>query len=155
MYADDSRIWRNTASPITGVYSGSDGKMCVGVFLRQKTLVFVVLLLLVVFFALIATEVFAGGTPIQDILPRFQSDESQISQAKIQIDMAELPISFIANTGQADADVWFMVKGGQHTVFFTPQEIVFAASEHTEGEYTRSSVVSRGKEFLVGDTDNE
>ena len=75
---------------------GSDGKMCISAFLHQKTFVIVVLLLVVF---LIATEVFAGGVPIQGI--------------------------------------------------------VFAASEHIEGEDTRGSVVSPGNELLVGDTDNE
>jgi len=114
--------------------------MCVGVFLRQKTLVFVVLLF-VVFFALAATQTITTGAPIQDILPGFQEDESQMGQAKIQAHIAELPLSFIANASQADENVQFMVKAGKQTIFFTPQEIVFAASEETEGGDTRSSVV--------------
>jgi hypothetical protein len=55
--------------------------------------------------------------------------------------MAELPLSFIANAGQADATVRFMVKAGKQAIFFTSQEVVFAASEQTEDELTRSSVV--------------
>ena len=112
--------------------------MCVGVFLHQKTSVFVVFLLVVF---LIATEVFAGSAPIQDILPGFQEDESRVGQAKIQMDIVELPISFIANAGQADANVRLMVKASKHTIFFTPKEVVFAASEQTKGENARSSVV--------------
>lgn len=142
MYADDSRIWRSTASSVTGVSacSGSDGRMCIGAFLRQKTLVFVALLF-VVFFTLAATESFGPEVPTHSILPGFQEDESQARQDKIQTGLAELPLSFIANAGQADANVRFMVKAGKHTVFFTPQEVVFATSQHTEGEYTCSSVV--------------
>ena len=52
MYVDDSRMWRKTASPVTGGFpacSGSDGKMCVGAFLHQKTFVFVALLFTVLF----------------------------------------------------------------------------------------------------------
>ena len=125
--------------------------MCVGAFLRQKTPVFLVLLF-VVFFAFVVTEAFATGAPI---MVDSSWDEGDVGQGKIQADIAELPLSFIANAGQADANVRFMVKVGKQTIFFTPQEVVFAASEETEGEDTRSSVVSPGNEFLVGDTGNE
>ena len=114
--------------------------MCVGAFLHQKTVV-VVVLLFVGFFALVATQSFGAEAPTHGILPGFQEDESQIGQAKIQIDMAELPIRFIANAGQADENVRFMVKAGKQTIFFTPQEAVFAAIEGAEGEVPRSSVV--------------
>ena len=83
--------------------------MHVGVFLRQKTVVFVALLL-VVFFALVATQSFGAEAPTHGILPGFQEDESRIGQAKIQADIAEFALSFIANAGQADANVHFMVK---------------------------------------------
>ena len=95
-------------------------------------------LLLVVILAIAATQTFAAGAPIQDILSELQKDEGQMG---LQANMAEIPLSFIANAGQADANVRFMVRAGKHTVFFTPQEVVFAASEKTEGEDTRSSVV--------------
>ena len=101
--------------------------MRVGVFLRQKTAVFVVLLF-VVFFALAATQSFGAGGPIHSILPGFQEDESQVGQAEIQANIAELPLSFIVNTGK-------------HTIFFTPQEIVFATSEQIEDGVSLSSVV--------------
>ena len=114
--------------------------MRVGVFLRQKTAVFVVLLL-VVFFALAATQSFGAEAPTHSILPGFQEDESRVGQGKIQAHIAELPLSFIANAGQADANVQFMVEAGKQTIFFTPQEVVFAASGTTEDKDTQSSVV--------------
>jgi len=114
--------------------------MCVVVLLRQKTAVFVALLF-VVFFALAATQSLAAEVLTHSILPGFQEDESQICQTKIQADIVELPLSFIANAGQANANVQFIVKAGEQTIFFTPQAIVFATSEHTEDELTRGSVV--------------
>jgi len=98
-------------------------------------------LLLVVVLAIAATQTFAIGAPIQNILPELDEDESQVGQARIQIDIAEPLLSFIANAGQADANVRFMIKAGKQIVFFTPQEIVFAAGEATEGEDSRSSVM--------------
>ena len=142
------------AAPCLWGLRGSDWKMCGGVFLRQKTAVIVVLLF-VGFFVLVATQSFGAEAPTHSILPRFQEDEVRVGQAKIQADIAEIPLSFIANAGPADANVRFMVKAGKQTIFFTSQEVVFAASEQIEDGVSRSSVVSRGKEFLVGNTDNE
>ena len=112
--------------------------MRAAVFLHQKMFV---ILLFVVFFALAATQSFGAEAPTDSILPGFQEDEGQIGQSKIQIDMAKLPMSFIANAGQVDANVQFMVKAGKQTIFFTPKEVVFAASEEAEGEVPRNSVV--------------
>jgi hypothetical protein len=97
--------------------------------------------LLVVILVLLALQTIIAGVPIQNTLTRIQGDGGQANQTKIQADIAELPLSFIANAGQADANVRFMVKAGKQTIFFTSQEIVFAASEQAEGEDTRSSVV--------------
>ena len=98
-------------------------------------------LFLVVVLTLAAMQTLAAGSPMQDMLPGLQEDDGRMGQANIQMDIAELPLSFIANAGQADTNVRFMVKAGEQTIFFTPQEIVFAASEHTEDEVPRSSVV--------------
>jgi len=114
--------------------------MCVGAFLRQKIAVFVVLLF-VVFFALVATQSFGVEAPAQGILPGFQEDERRAGLEKIQADTAELPLSFIVNAGQADATMRFMVRNGKHTIFFTPKEVVFAASEQIEDGVSLSSVV--------------
>ena len=97
--------------------------------------------LLVVVLILLAPQTIIAGVPIQNTLTRIQGDGCQANQTKIQADIAEIPSSFIVNAGQVDANVRFMVKAGKHTIFFTPQEVVFAAGEQTEDELTRSSVV--------------
>ncbi|MCK4411022.1 SBBP repeat-containing protein, partial [Candidatus Bipolaricaulota bacterium] len=102
---------------------------------QSHFLVFAVLLVLLV------TQPLAANPLAQGVLPKVQEADGQGDQAKIQADIAELPISFIANAGQVDASVRFMVKAGTHTIFFTPQEVVFAASEKTEDEDTQRSVV--------------
>ena len=124
--------------------------MCVGVILRQKTAVFVVLLF-VVFFALLATQALATEAPTHSILPGFQEDGNQIRQAEIQADIAEVPISFIANAGQADANVRFMVEAGKQTIFFTPNEVVFAASEQTHSREPRRMPRLAGGELHLQD----
>jgi uncharacterized repeat protein (TIGR01451 family) len=50
---------------------------------------------------------------------------------------SQLPLRFIANRGQTDADVRFTVQGAGHTLFFTPREIVFSAigSTATDGRH--------------------
>ena len=65
----------------------------------------------------------------------------EVQKGEVQTNVAELPLSFIANAGQVNANVRFMVKAGKRTIFFAPQEIVFAASEQMEDELTRNSVV--------------
>ena len=97
--------------------------------------------LLVVVLTLVTTQTITTGAPIQDILPDLQEDEGRVGQGKIQANIAEIPISFIANAGQVDANVRFMVKAGKQTIFFTSEEVVFAASEKREREGPRSSVV--------------
>jgi hypothetical protein len=51
-----------------------------------------------------------------------------------------LPLRFIANAGQIDSAVQFTVKGTGHTIFFTPQGIIFSATRKEKGEPTRSVV---------------
>lgn len=62
------------------------------------------------------------------------------SESAINVPPSQLPLSFIANVGQTDADVRFQVRGAGHTIFFTPDEIVLSASQQLEDE-TVSSVV--------------
>ena len=128
--------------------------MYVGAFLRQKVAAFAVLLL-VVFFALAATRSFGAEAPTRGILPGLQEDESRVGQAKIQIDIVGLSLSFIANAGQANANVQFMVKAGKHTLFFTPQEVVFATNGGTRDVDARRCLVFQGEQFLMDDIDNE
>ena len=97
--------------------------------------------LLVVILILLAPQTIIAGVPIQNTLTRIQGDGCQANRAKIQASIADLPLSFIANAGQEDAKVRFIVKAAKQTVFFTPQEIVLAASEKPEGEDICNSVV--------------
>jgi len=103
--------------------------------LKTYFLFFTVFLLLVLIQTLTAKPLTQGA------LPKVREASSQADQAKIQADIVELPISFIANAGQVDADVRFMVKAATHTIFFTPQEVVFTASDKAENGDSRSSVV--------------
>ncbi|WP_261206687.1 SBBP repeat-containing protein [Laspinema sp. D2d] len=47
----------------------------------------------------------------------------------IPVDFDNLPLSFIANVGQLDPEVQFLVQGAQHDIFFTPDEIVLSKSQ--------------------------
>ena len=45
-----------------------------------------------------------------------------------------LPLSFIANVGQLDPEVEFLVQGAQHDIFFTPDEIVLSKFQVIDDE---------------------
>jgi hypothetical protein len=63
---------------------------------------------------------------------------------------AQLPLSFIANAGQANSDVQFQVRGAGHTIFFTASEIILSATEQVEDQLVSSVVRSQ----LVGANPN-
>ncbi|MBD2017180.1 SBBP repeat-containing protein [Microcoleus sp. FACHB-53] len=63
---------------------------------------------------------------------------------------AQLPLSFIANAGQANSDVQFQVRGAGHTIFFTASEIILSATEQVEDQIVSSVVRSQ----LVGANPN-
>jgi len=46
----------------------------------------------------------------------------------VQALLTRLPLSFIANAGQTDPAVRFHVAGAGHTIFFTPNEVIFRAA---------------------------
>jgi len=61
-----------------------------------------------------------------------------------QASYGQIPLSFIANTGQTDPNVKFQVKGAGHSIFFTPNEIAFVAfptPNEPGNQATTSSVV--------------
>ena len=61
-----------------------------------------------------------------------------------QASYGQIPLSFIANTGQTDPNVKFQVKGAGHSIFFTPNEIAFVAfptPNEPRNQATTSSVV--------------
>ena len=97
--------------------------------------------LLIVILILLAPQTIIAEVPIQNTLTRIKGDRCHANQTKIQANIAEIPISFIANAGQTDVDVRFMVKAGTQTIFFTPHEVVFVASEQIEDGVSLSSVV--------------
>ncbi|NJK66383.1 MAG: hypothetical protein HC941_07485 [Microcoleus sp. SU_5_3] len=56
-----------------------------------------------------------------------------MSSQNQQTSYGQIPLSFIANSGQSDPSVKFQVKGVGHSIFFTPNEITFTAfSKSTE-----------------------
>ncbi|MCT7973780.1 SBBP repeat-containing protein [Laspinema olomoucense] len=52
----------------------------------------------------------------------------------IPASLGNLPLSFIANVGQLDPEVEFLVQGAQHDIFFTPDEIVLSKSQVIDDE---------------------
>ncbi|MEZ2318961.1 MAG: S8 family serine peptidase [Microcoleus sp.] len=50
-----------------------------------------------------------------------------MSSPNQQASYGQIPLSFIANTGQTDPNVKFQVKGAGHSIYFTPNEITFTA----------------------------
>jgi len=58
----------------------------------------------------------------------------------IQVALAKLPLSFVANAGQMDSTCLFIVRGAGHTIFFTASEVAFSAIQRTEDESLASVV---------------
>ena len=61
-----------------------------------------------------------------------------------QTSYGQIPLSFIANTGQTDPNVKFQVKGAGHSIYFTPNEITFTAFQKPNepgNQATTSSIV--------------
>ena len=63
-----------------------------------------------------------------------------LDSAAIQVALFELPLSFVANAGQMDSTIRFIVKGAGYTIFFTASEVVFSATQRTEDESVASVV---------------
>jgi uncharacterized repeat protein (TIGR01451 family) len=57
-----------------------------------------------------------------------EADGSRSTEGAARQALFNLPLRFIANAGQTDPAVRFTVKGAGHTLFFTEEEVVFAAS---------------------------
>lgn len=76
--------------------------------------------LLIVILILLAPQISIAEAPIQNTLTGIHAGGGPANQAKIQADIAKIPIGFIANAGQEDEEGRFMVKGGEQTILFTP-----------------------------------
>ena len=66
---------------------------------------------------------------------------SPTDSAQVQASAAELPLTFISNAGQTDPAVRFHINAAEHTIFFSPSEVVFSTSHQSEDESMASSVV--------------
>jgi len=70
------------------------------------------------------------------------SEVDQTNRARISGRHGALPLSFITNDGQMDPAVRFQLKGAGHTIFFTPDEVIFRVTGRgEEGTVSASSVV--------------
>jgi uncharacterized repeat protein (TIGR01451 family) len=73
----------------------------------------------------------------------FQASASksiEASESQYQSALARLPLRFIPNSGQIDSNVHYTVKGAGHTIFFTPEEVVFSAVQEADSGLTSSQV---------------
>ena len=64
----------------------------------------------------------------------FLSELSENNPTTSPASFGNLPLSFIANVGQLDPEVEFLVQGAQHDIFFTPDEIVFSKFQVSNDE---------------------
>ena len=67
---------------------------------------------------------------VSSITQTHRSSEA-INQDKLKADYAKLPLSFEVNLGQTDAQVKFLSKGSNHSLFLTPTEAVLALRTNT------------------------
>ncbi|MEZ2227324.1 MAG: S8 family serine peptidase [Microcoleus sp.] len=68
-----------------------------------------------------------------------------MSSPNPQASYGQIPLSFIANTGQTDPNVKFQVKGAGHSIYFTPNEITFTAFQkpNEPGNQATNSAIIR------------
>jgi hypothetical protein len=59
--------------------------------------------------------------------PLDRPDPDEATRERVGQALFNLPLRFIANAGQTDPAVHFVVKGAGHTIFFTEEEVVFSA----------------------------
>ena len=82
-----------------------------------------------------------AASPRDEMTAPFRELDRTI-RARVSDRYGALPLSFITNAGQMDPAVRFQVKGAGHTIFFTPDEVVFrVTSRGEEGTVPASSVV--------------
>ncbi|WP_324630249.1 DUF7948 domain-containing protein [Phormidium sp. CCY1219] len=69
---------------------------------------------------------------------------------QLQNQFSTLPLSFITNAGQFDPDVQFQVKGAGHTLFFTPEEVVFSASAPSAPQGNADPLTTEVRQRFLG-----
>ncbi len=72
--------------------------------------------------------------------PVISSTPNPAMYRQVNQSLRHLPLRFIPNAGQTAPVVQFTVKGAGHTIFFTPEGIIFSAASEVEGESVPSVV---------------
>ena len=68
-----------------------------------------------------------------------QINSSAVDNESIIAAMLKLPLSFIENRGQASDETKYMVKTSEATIYFTPNEVLFALSSKNNSSLVRMS----------------
>ena len=60
--------------------------------------------------------------------------EGVVSQSQVEQSFGQLPLLFVENQGQWDAQVAYAVQGSDKTLYFTAEGVTFALTAPTAGE---------------------
>jgi len=94
------------------------------------------------------------GSSITNAEPT-HTDPDAIAHMRIGQALLNLPLPFISNAGQTDPNVRFTVKGAGHAIFFTPGEVVFAASANGGSQIAKSTWQVAGAELPISNPESQ
>src|SRR5688572_4988013 len=78
----------------------------------------------------------AGCVLLHSLLPVFHSAEPANPAVEVRLNnsYSELPLTFEANDGQADAQVRFLSRGAGHNLFLTSTGIMLALNQPSDAD---------------------
>jgi len=103
--------------------------------------------------------VFATGFGEQG--PKVQTASAQTSSIpgsaaiKIDRDFAKMPLYFIPNQGQMDAQVAYYLQGKDKTIYFTSEGLTYVLSERSAGEEIAEKTASGKERLLINPAERE
>jgi hypothetical protein len=81
----------------------------------------------------------AASKPMLSQSPSAIAEPDGATRQRVNQVLSNLPLRFVPNGGQTNPAVHFTVKGAGHTIFFTPEEVVFSAVEQTADDEAYNS----------------
>jgi len=105
------------------------------------------------------TIVFLTGSGGQE--PKVQTTSAQSSSIpgsaalKIDRDFGKMPLYFIPNQGQMDAQVAYYLQGKDKTIYFTSEGLTYVLSERSAGEQTAGKTASVKERLFINPAERE
>jgi hypothetical protein len=103
--------------------------------------------------------VFLAGSGVEG--PRAQGLSAQASSVtgstalKVDPNFGKMPLYFIPNQGQMDAQVAYYLQGKDKTIYFTSEGLMYVLSERSAGEQTAEKTASVQERLLINPAERE